>query len=222
MFLNCPEEWLEFFKENNKAGALESLSKTILEHYQKEICYPNLDKVFHAFALCALSKVRVVIIGQDPYHRQHQAHGLSFSVPFGVVHPPSLKNILIEWAADLNTAYPINGDLSSWAAQGVLLLNASLSVPAGKPGTHLKDWKAFSKACIKGLSKTKTNLIFVLWGGFAHKLEPLIDTKKHEVLKTGHPSPLSANRGFWFGNRHFSKINEKLLRKNLPPIDWSL
>ncbi|MCL4137301.1 UNVERIFIED_CONTAM: hypothetical protein GTU68_035351 [Idotea baltica] len=191
------------------------------KEYKTNTCYPKLTEILNAFNYCPFNAVKVVIIGQDPYHGEGQANGLCFSVNDGIKHPPSLSNIFKEIQTDLNIDYPVSGDLSQWAKQGVLLLNATLTVRKGEAGSHQKKgWEAFTDVVIKTISKEKEQVVFLLWGGYAKKKEKLIDIKKHVVLKTGHPSPLSANRGYWFGNAHFSKTNEVLKTNNLLPINW--
>ena len=198
-----------------------SLVSFVRKEYQEHQCYPKGNDIFAAFTHCPLDKVRVVILGQDPYHGPNQANGLSFSVRNGLRHPPSLVNIFQEIQADTGAEYPESGDLTRWAEQGVLLLNAVLTVRAGSAGSHgNKGWETFTDGVIRRLSDTREGLIFLLWGGYAKKKTPLIDLDKHHVLNSGHPSPLSANRGYWFGNRHFSKVNELLQLKNSPPITW--
>jgi uracil-DNA glycosylase len=188
--------------------------------------YPPNDLVFNAFNHTPFEQVRVVIIGQDPYHGPDQAHGLSFSVPVGVKLPPSLKNIFKEIATDIGITMPTNGnengDLSAWAKQGVLLLNATLTVEQANAGSHQKrGWETFTDAAITALNAQRENLVFVLWGSYAQKKGAAIDTNKHLVLKSVHPSPLSAHRGF-FGNQQFSQINQHLIATHQTPIDWQL
>jgi uracil-DNA glycosylase len=185
--------------------------------------YPPGPLIFHAFNATPFSEVKVVIIGQDPYHGPHQAHGLSFSVPVGINPPPSLKNIFKEVESDIGIKMPENyGDLSKWASQGVLLLNAALTVRAGEPFSHAKyGWADFTDAVIEKISDEKTAVVFLLWGKFAQEKQILIDQSKHYVLKAAHPSPFSADKGF-FGCRHFSKTNELLIKAGLSPIDWKL
>jgi uracil-DNA glycosylase len=188
--------------------------------------YPPNNLVFNAFNHTPFEQVRVVIIGQDPYHGPDQAHGLSFSVPVGVKLPPSLKNIFKEIAADIGITMPTNGnengDLSAWAKQGVLLLNATLTVELANAGSHQKrGWETFTDAAITALNAQRENLVFVLWGSYAQKKGAAIDTNKHLVLKSVHPSPLSAHRGF-FGNQQFSQINQHLIATHQTPIDWQL
>ena len=196
-----------------------------------KIIYPPSPLIFNAFNHTPFDKVRVVIIGQDPYHGQNnegqpQAHGLSFSVPAGVALPPSLQNIFKEISADLNikmsTKINPSGDLTAWANQGVLLLNATLTVEKAKAGSHQnKGWEQFTDAAIAALNAKRQNLVFVLWGSYAQKKGALIDESKHLVLKSVHPSPLSAHRGF-FGNHQFSNINQHLILQGQTPIDWQL
>jgi uracil-DNA glycosylase len=163
----------------------------------------------------------VVILGQDPYHGEGQAHGLSFSVPEGVTHPPSLVNIFKELETDVGKPYPKSGTLTSWATQGVLLLNATLSVRSGQAGSHQnRGWEQFTDAIISAISANKTGVVFLLWGNYAKKKGKHIDRTRHLILEAGHPSPLSANRGLWFGNKHFSKANAYLLQQGTTPIVW--
>ncbi len=185
--------------------------------------YPQGGQIFSAFNLTPFDKVKVVILGQDPYHGAGQAHGLSFSVPEGVRPPPSLQNIFKEISTDLNVQIPLsNGDLTKWAKQGVLLLNAILTVKANQAASHQeKGWEKFTDAVIKKLSDEKDGLVFILWGKFAQGKEVLIDGSKHLIIKSAHPSPFSAYSGF-FGSRPFSKTNEYLVSKGKEPIDWSL
>ena len=196
-----------------------------------KVIFPPSPLIFNAFNHTPFEKVRVVIIGQDPYHGQDnkgqaQAHGLSFSVPVGVALPPSLQNIFKEISADLGikvgTKINQSGDLTPWAAQGVLLLNATLTVEQAKAGSHQnKGWEAFTDAAIAALNKHREGLVFVLWGSYAQKKGAFIDESKHLVLKSVHPSPLSAHRGF-FGNHQFSQINQHLIHQGQTPIDWQL
>lgn len=201
------EQIVHFLKEEKKAG------KTI---------YPPGKLIFNAFECTPFDKVKVVVIGQDPYHNPGQAHGLCFSVPDGVQPPPSLLNIFKELHEDLDLPIPNTGNLEKWARQGVLLLNASLTVEANKPMSHSGiGWHFFTDEVIKHVSKDKDHVVFMLWGKFAQNKENLIDITKHKVLKAAHPSPLSAYNGF-FGCRHFSKTNNLLREMGERPIDWSL
>ncbi|MBC7650212.1 MAG: uracil-DNA glycosylase [Deinococcales bacterium] len=184
--------------------------------------YPPGQLIFNAFDKTPFNTVKVVILGQDPYHNAHQAMGLSFSVPDGVPPPPSLVNIYKELNADIGMPIPTNGNLTKWALQGVLLLNAVLTVRANEPASHAKiGWMNFTDAVIKKISDEKTNVVFVLWGKFAQEKQTLIDETKHHVLKAAHPSPFSAYNGF-FGCKHFSRINSLLVKDGLEPIDWNL
>lgn len=192
------------------------------EKAQGKTIYPNEDDVFAAFNFSDFEEVKVVILGQDPYHGAGQAHGLSFSVPKGEKIPPSLKNIYKELASDLNFKIPQHGNLENWARQGVLLLNTVLTVNAAEAASHKKaNWEAFTDQIIKILSDQKQNLVFLLWGGFAIKKASLIDENKHLILTAVHPSPLSAYRGF-LGCKHFSKTNTFLNQKGIKPIEWQL
>ena len=178
---------------------------------------------FAAMNACDFNHVKVIIIGQDPYHGSGQANGLCFSVKKGITIPPSLVNIYKELKADLSISPAPHGDLSGWAQQGVLLLNATLTVEQAKAGSHQnKGWEEFTDAIIERLNNSNNPMVFMLWGGFAKRKGKKLDRKKHLVLESGHPSPLSANRGYWFGNRHFSKCNEFLNNNGQQPINWSL
>lgn len=200
-----------YFKELVSFVKAENQSKTI---------YPKGSQIFNAFTHCPFEEVKVVILGQDPYHGPGQANGLSFSVNPGVSMPPSLLNIFKERKADLDKPMPPNGDLTPWAKQGVLLLNATLTVAAKSPGSHQnKGWEEFTDAVIKLLSDQKKNLVFILWGSYAQKKGAIIDSKKHHIIQSPHPSPFSAHRGF-FGSRPFSKCNVYLEEKGLEPINW--
>ena len=187
-----------------------------------KVIYPPSPLIFNAFNRTPFEQVRVVIIGQDPYHGDGQAHGLSFSVPKGIAPPPSLVNIFKEIESDLGIHMSKNGDLTPWADQGVLLLNATLTVEQSKAGAHQgKGWEAFTDAAIAALNAHREGLVFVLWGSYAQKKGAFIDERKHLVLKSVHPSPLSAHRGF-FGNHQFSTINQYLIKQGQTPIDWQL
>lgn len=201
----------------------QTLNTFITDAYKSSTCFPEHEQIFSAFNHCSFDHVKVVLIGQDPYHGKGQANGLCFSVQDGVKHPPSLVNILKELSSNYNTMYPATGDLETWAKQGVLLLNATLTVEESKAGSHQKQgWETFTDAVIKIISDQKEDVVFLLWGGYAKKKLKLIDITKHLVLETGHPSPLSANRGYWFGNEHFLKTNVYLKSKNITEIDWLL
>jgi uracil-DNA glycosylase len=199
----------------------KDLAKFVEEEYESKTCFPPKNQIFSAFNHCKFDDVKVVIIGQDPYHGFGQANGLCFSVNDGISHPPSLRNIFKEQEEDLNKAYPLTGNLEAWAKQGVLLLNATLTVQESNAGSHQgKGWEKFTDEVIKLISDNKKDVVFMLWGGFAKKKGSKIDSQKHKLLESGHPSPLSANRGYWFGNKHFSKCNEFLKSKNLKEIYW--
>jgi len=215
------ESWKpEMQYEFDKSYFVELVDFVRLE-YQNQECYPPSGKIFAAFDHCPFDKVKVVIIGQDPYHGFGQAHGLSFSVQDGVPIPPSLSNIFKEIKSDLGKPVPSSGNLERWADQGVLLLNATLTVRKGEPGSHQKKgWETFTDAVIKRLSAEKANVVFLLWGNYAQQKGKNIDEAKHLVLKSGHPSPMSANQGKWFGNRHFSQANHYLKSNGISEIDW--
>ena len=199
----------------------KDLAQFVKEEYLQHTCYPKGGDIFAAFDHCRFDDTKVVILGQDPYHGPGQANGLCFSVKDGIPHPPSLINIFKEISTDLNKPYPVSGNLERWAGQGVLLLNASLTVRAHQAGSHQgKGWEIFTDSVIKTLSEKKENVVFLLWGGYAKKKIKLIDTGKHHVLTSGHPSPLSANRGYWFGNRHFSRCNKILEDSDNKKIQW--
>ncbi|NKI25883.1 uracil-DNA glycosylase [Arenibacter sp. 6A1] len=197
------------------------LNDFVKQEYAKHVCYPKKEAIFAAFDFCNFQDTKVVILGQDPYHGPGQANGLCFSVNEGVGHPPSLMNIFKEMEADLGKRYPLSGNLEAWAKQGVLLLNATLTVREREAASHQKQgWETFTDAVIEKVSQEKEGIVFLLWGGFAKKKAKLIDAKKHHILTSGHPSPLSANRGYWFGNKHFSMTNEILKKANRPLISW--
>ena len=216
-------EWKEKLQEEFNKPYFEKLVEFIKDEYSKGKCYPRGEKIFDALNLCLPKDVKVVLLGQDPYHGPNQANGLSFSVPAGISHPPSLINIFKELESDLNIPYPKNGDLSSWARQGVLLLNSTLTVRANQAASHQgKGWELFTDFLISTISKEMNGVAFLLWGNFAKQKINLINNSKHLILKAGHPSPLSANRGYWFGNKHFSQCNNYLSQKLKKPIDWKL
>lgn len=213
--------WEKVLQPEFESSYFQDLITFVKSEYKKSSCFPPGSQIFNAFNSCPLEQTKVVILGQDPYHGPGQAHGLCFSVPEGIEPPPSLRNIFKEIETDLRYSPPRNGNLDRWAAQGVFLLNATLTVRAHQAGSHQKKgWETFTNRVIQLLSKEKENLVFMLWGGYAKQKIKLIDPKKHLILTSGHPSPLSANRGFWFGNRHFSKCNTYLKTKNKTPIDW--
>ena len=198
-----------------------NLTNYVRQEYMLHTCYPPGKLIFNAFNLCPFDEVKVVIIGQDPYHEPGQAMGLSFSVPEGVMMPPSLVNIFKEIQMDLGTPMPQNGDLTRWAKQGVLLLNATLTVQAHLANSHQKlGWDRFTDAAIKALNAEREHLVFMLWGGYARSKAAYIDRNKHLILESVHPSPLSANRGGWFGNHQFSRCNAYLEQNGIPPVQW--
>jgi uracil-DNA glycosylase len=221
MKVKIAENWKELLKIELEKDYFKDLIEFVDDEYANNLCFPPEEQIFEAFNQCEFENVKVVIIGQDPYHGEGQAHGLCFSVNEGINHPPSLKNIFKEMGTDLGIDYPKNGNLLKWANQGVLLLNATLTVRAHNAGSHQKKgWEKFTDAVISLISEKKENVIFLLWGGYAKKKGLKVDKTKHTVLLSGHPSPLSANRGFWFGNKHFSNVNEMLLNLGLEKIEW--
>lgn len=196
------------------------LTDFVRQEYHTTTCYPPGRLIFNAFNLCPFDKVKVVIIGQDPYHGPGQAHGLCFSVNDGVLFPPSLRNIFKEIEDDLGTPVPASGNLTRWAGQGVLLLNATLTVRAHQAGSHQhRGWEEFTDAAIKALAEQREGLVFILWGSYAQKKGAFIDKTRHLVLASAHPSPLSAFHGF-FGNKHFSRTNAYLIQHGETPINW--
>ncbi len=198
-----------------------TLAEQVRQAYRMGPCFPPSRLVFNAFNLCPFDEVKVVIMGQDPYHEPGQAMGLSFSVPEGVAIPPSLQNIFKEIQADLGKPLPTSGNLTRWASQGVLLLNATLTVQAHVANSHQGlGWSVFTDAAIRALSANREHLVFMLWGGYARSKRSLIDGQRHLILESVHPSPLSANRGGWFGNHHFSKCNAYLQSHGMTGIDW--
>lgn len=212
--------WKEALKDEFEKPYFTELTKFVRDEYKNATVYPPPKFIFHAFELCPFDKVRVVILGQDPYHGVGQAHGLCFSVPENIAVPPSLQNIYKEIQSDLEVSPPSGGNLESWSKQGLLLLNATLTVRAGSPGSHQhKGWEEFTDAAIRALSGQKEHLVFILWGRYAQEKGAHIDSKKHLVLKAAHPSPFSAYNGF-FGCKHFSKTNEYLKAHGGKPIEW--
>lgn len=221
MVVKIETSWEAVLLEEFEKDYFKDLTQFIKKEYQTQDCYPPGNQLFAAFNQTPFTDVNLVIIGQDPYHGPGQAHGLCFSVPEGVVSPPSLNNIFKEIQSDLQIPEPSHGNLKRWADQGVLLLNATLSVRAHQAGSHQnKGWEIFTDRVISILSEKKEGLVFLLWGSYAKKKGAKIDRTKHLVLTSGHPSPLSANRGLWFGNRHFSTANAYLLEKNKKVIQW--
>ncbi|WP_053977802.1 uracil-DNA glycosylase [Mangrovimonas xylaniphaga] len=213
--------WKAYLEEEFSKPYFENLTEFVKNEYCQHICFPPEKQIFSAFEWCPIENAKVVIIGQDPYHGPKQANGLCFSVTDGIAHPPSLINIFKEIETDLGVPYPVSGNLERWAQQGVLLLNATLTVRAHEAGSHQnKGWETFTDQVIKCISEQKENVVFLLWGGYAKKKIKLIDQSKHQVLTSGHPSPLSANRGYWFGNKHFSKTNLLLEKAGQERIEW--
>jgi len=216
------KEWKEILEEEFQKPYFKLLKDFLVEEKKQFVIYPPGPRIFEAFNKTPFNSVKVVILGQDPYHGKGQSHGLCFSVPATVDIPPSLQNILKELASDIGITYPSCGDLSSWAEQGVLLLNATLTVRADQAGSHQgKGWEQFTDSVITNLSLNRSNLVFILWGKYAQNKKTLIDQHKHLVLEAPHPSPLSVYRGF-FGCRHFSATNNWLQQKGLKPINWQL
>lgn len=214
--------WYEALRSEFEAPYFGELKAFLVAERARHSVFPRGRDIFRAFNSTPFEEVKVVLLGQDPYHGPGQAHGLSFSVPDGVPFPPSLQNIFQEIQQDLGLPIPTSGDLSPWAAQGVLLLNATLTVRAGEAGSHQgRGWERFTDAAIRVLSEKHNGLIFLLWGRFAQQKEGLIDVGRHYVLKAPHPSPLSAHRGF-FGCGHFGQVNELLSAGGGTPIDWGL
>ncbi|MEO9021330.1 MAG: uracil-DNA glycosylase [Ginsengibacter sp.] len=221
MDVKIEESWKEVLKDEFDKPPFQRISAFLkAEKALGKIIYPPGPLIFNAFKQTPFTTVKVVILGQDPYHNKGQAHGLSFSVPDGVPKPPSLLNIFKELKNDTGIEIPQNGNLEKWASGGVLLLNASLTVRQNEPGSHAKiGWLEFTDQVIKKISDDKTGIIFLLWGKFAQEKQSLIDETKHFVLKAAHPSPFSADHGF-FGCRHFSKTNQILINQQKSPIDW--
>ncbi len=221
MNVRISPSWNALLSSEFEKPYFQALTSFVKKEYSEHICYPKGKEIFAAFDQCPVENLKVVLLGQDPYHGEGQANGLCFSVRDGIAHPPSLVNIFKEIEEDLKLPYPQSGDLSRWAQQGVLLLNATLTVRANAAGSHQgQGWETFTDAVIKNISDNCQHIVFLLWGGFAKKKIALIDTQKHCVLSSGHPSPLSANRGYWFGNKHFSKTNEYLTSVGKENIDW--
>lgn len=221
MNVKINDSWAERLGNEFAQPYFSQLTDFVRHEYATTTCYPPGRLIFNAFNLCPFDSVKVVIIGQDPYHEAGQAMGLSFSVPDGVAMPPSLQNIFKEIQGDLGIGVPQSGNLTRWAEQGVLLLNATLTVRAHQAGSHQRyGWERFTDAAISRLSEGRDHLVFILWGGYARSKASLIDRSRHLVLESVHPSPLSANRGGWFGNHHFSRCNEYLAGHGMDPINW--
>lgn len=220
MNVRIDESWKQVLQPEFDKPYFEQLTSFVRSEYARTVIYPPAGQIFNAFDHCPFDKVKVVIIGQDPYHEQGQANGMCFSVAPGVQMPPSLVNIFKEIQSDLGKPFPADGDLTRWADQGVLLLNATLTVQAHYAGSHQRrGWEEFTDAVIRVLSEQRTHLVFILWGAYAQKKGAVIDPTRHLVLKSAHPSPLSAYNGF-FGNHHFSLANDYLTQHGLQPIDW--
>jgi uracil-DNA glycosylase len=221
MNMEIHESWKPYLESEFEKPYFKDLAQFVNMEYENNTCFPPQNQIFNAINHCSFDDVKVVIIGQDPYHDDGQANGLCFSVNNGIKHPPSLINIFKEIEMDLGITYPKSGNLIRWADQGVLLLNATLTVRAHEAGSHqIKGWEQFTDEVIKMISHKKENIVFLLWGGFAKKKVKLINPVKHKILLSGHPSPLSANRGYWFGNKHFSKTNFLLEQIFQSPIQW--
>ena len=220
MEVKIEQSWKEHIGAEFEKPYFARLAQFVRREYGAGPCYPPAGMIFNAFALCPFDKVKVVIIGQDPYHEPGQAHGLCFSVNDGVSFPPSLANIFTEIHDDVGTPIPVSGNLTRWAVQGVLLLNATLTVRAHQAGSHQRQgWEQFTDQVIRCVSSERENIVFILWGAYAQSKVAFIDKTRHLVLCSPHPSPLSAYRGF-FGNRHFSRANAYLAAHGLSPIEW--
>ena len=220
MNINIEESWKNILQSEFEKESFIKLSEFVKSEYETQQCFPKEEDIFAAFNYCSFDDVKIVIIGQDPYHGFDQANGLCFSVNDGLSQPPSLTNIFKELYTDVGKPIPISGNLSSWAKQGILLLNATLTVRANEAGSHQKrGWEEFTDAVIKQVSEQREQLVFLLWGKFAESKIALIDTKKHQVFTAPHPSPLGAWRG-WFGSKHFSKTNEYLKKNHQKEIVW--
>lgn len=214
------ESWLPLLQPEFEKPYFTALMDFLRNEYATAQVFPPEPLIFNAFCQCPLSQVKVVILGQDPYHEPHQAHGLSFSVPDGVAFPPSLRNIFAEVHSDVGSLIPPSGNLTRWAQQGVLLLNATLTVRAHEAGSHQRrGWEQFTDAVIQRISSSTTGIVFILWGAFAQSKQRYIDAQRHLILTSAHPSPLSAYRGF-FGNHHFSLTNEYLVSQGKEPINF--
>ncbi|PHR98666.1 MAG: uracil-DNA glycosylase [Leeuwenhoekiella sp.] len=221
MNVDIHPSWKAVLEPEFEKPYFKELAAFVREEYKNHTCYPKGRDIFKAFDFCPFDAVKVVILGQDPYHGPGQAHGLCFSVPEGIAMPPSLINIFKELETDLSKPFPDSGNLEHWAKQGVLLLNATLTVRAHQAGSHQgKGWETFTDRVISSISENREGVIFLLWGGFAKKKASKINGSKHIIFTSGHPSPLSANRGYWFGNGHFSKANAALEERGKEPILW--
>ena len=217
-----PKDWSQVLKETLESPTFRKLERFVDAERRAHTVYPSEEDLFSAFRLTPFERVRVLLLGQDPYHGPGQAHGLAFSVQPGVPPPPSLVNIFKELKSDLGLPLPADGSLVPWAEQGVLLLNAVLTVRDGEPNSHARHgWEEFTDTVIQAVSAKPEPVVFLLWGGYARKKRKLIDAKRHVIIESAHPSPLSASAGF-FGSKPFSKINEALVAHGQSPIDWSL
>ena len=221
MNVQIDETWKEKLGAEFEKPYFLQLTEQVRREYTTGTCYPPGKQIFNAFNLCPFDQVKVVIIGQDPYHEPGQAHGLSFSVQDGIQFPPSLQNIFKEIHDDLGTPIPTSGDLSRWAKQGVLLLNATLTVRAHQANSHATlGWQNFTDAAIQALAREREHIVYMLWGGYARSKAYMIDRQRNLVLESVHPSPLSANRGGWFGQHQFSRCNQYLQENGIEPIVW--
>lgn len=220
MSVKIDDSWAPLLADEFEKPYFQALISFVRSEYSQYRCFPPGSLIFNAFNTTPYDKVKVVLLGQDPYHEPGQAHGLCFSVNDGIPFPPSLVNIFKEIQTDIGTSVPSSGNLTRWAQQGVLLLNATLTVREHQAGSHQRrGWETFTDSVIRLLSDTRENLVFILWGGYAQSKSYLIDGRKHLVLSSAHPSPLSAYRGF-FGNHHFSLTNQYLISKGIEPIKW--
>ena len=220
MQVKIADSWKNILQNEFEKTYFKKLADFVSKEYKNNSCFPNEESIFAAFNFCSFDALKVVIVAQDPYHAEGQANGLCFSVKEGIKHPPSLQNIFKELVTDLSCDFPKTGNLENWAKQGVLLLNATLTVRADEPGSHQKQgWEVFTDATIAQVSKQKENVVFLLWGKFAESKIKLIDISKHTVFTAPHPSPLGAWRG-WFGSKHFSKTNAVLKSLDKKEINW--
>jgi len=221
MKIKIASDWENLLKDEFEKSYFKELIEFVEEEYKNQNCYPDFENIFAAFDYCSFDELKVVILGQDPYHGKNQADGLCFSVSEEVALPRSLRNIFKEVEQDLQIDFPEHGNLKRWAEQGILLLNTTLTVRENQAASHQrKGWEKFTDAVIRKISDQKENVVFLLWGSHAQKKGKKIDAEKHFILKTGHPSPLSANRGYWFGNKHFSQTNSFLKSIGKEEIDW--
>ena len=221
MKVSIAQSWQPALQPEFDKPYFRQLAEFLRQEYSTQRVYPPGKLIFNAFDQCSFDNTRVVILGQDPYHGEGQANGLAFSVADGISKPPSLVNIFKEIQDDLGKPVPKSGNLERWANQGVMLLNSTLTVRAGQAGSHQgKGWETFTDEVIKLISDHRQNVVFMLWGAYAQKKGAVIDSKKHLVLKAKHPSPMAAQWGGWFGNKHFSQANEYLTGKGLAPIEW--